>query len=220
MPTPSGGYFRNNKRVPSVTTIIGRFKNTDALMSWAHRMGKEGRDYKAEGRRAAKAGTACHDMIEQFLASSPITFESAAKSHKLDEEQLGWLKKAYNCFLEWHTNYNPRIDEMELAFISDKYLYGGTPDAVGIQDDGRRILFDWKTSGRIYSDYYIQAAAYSALYEECTGHRISSALIVRFDKSGKTAEEVTIERAKLLDYFKIFKQMRQLYGSLDAEKML
>ena len=35
MPTPSEGYRIDGKRVPSVTTIIGRFKESGALLRWA-----------------------------------------------------------------------------------------------------------------------------------------------------------------------------------------
>lgn len=218
MPTPSGGYLLNNKRIPSVTAILGRFKQSSHLIEWANRIGREGLSSKTEARRAADAGTAVHDAIEQDLRGLPTT--AVFSAHELDKEQLSWATNAYQCYLDWKKEANPVVDDMELQLISSKYGFGGTPDAVGLHPDGQRILYDWKTSGKLYADYYLQAAAYAALYEENTGNRIDQAVIVRFDKSGKPAEEKTIPRDQLKKYFDIFKQMIDLYNALRAEKML
>ena len=42
-------------RVPSVTTVISRFKEAGALMYWAWNEGKEGRDYRETRDAAADA---------------------------------------------------------------------------------------------------------------------------------------------------------------------
>jgi hypothetical protein len=43
--TPKGGYFTAaGEKVPSVTTILGRFKDSGGLMFWAHKVGAEQRD--------------------------------------------------------------------------------------------------------------------------------------------------------------------------------
>ena len=63
MPTPPQGYFNAaGERIPGTTTIIGRFKESGALVHWAWKLGMEGKDYREV--RAADAGTAAHAMME------------------------------------------------------------------------------------------------------------------------------------------------------------
>lgn len=40
MATPKGGYWLDGKRLPSVTTILSRYKDSGALMKWGYREGR------------------------------------------------------------------------------------------------------------------------------------------------------------------------------------
>ena len=40
MATPKKGYRYQNEVIPGTTTIISRFKDSGALMYWAHQQGK------------------------------------------------------------------------------------------------------------------------------------------------------------------------------------
>ena len=75
MPTPRKGYFVNGTKVPSVTQIVSRFKDSGALMYWAWEQGKEGKDFRDTSQRAADAGTLSHRMVECDLKSIPYTVE-------------------------------------------------------------------------------------------------------------------------------------------------
>ncbi len=45
MPHPKGGYRdADGKRIPGVTTIIGRFKESGALIRWAYGRGRDGEE--------------------------------------------------------------------------------------------------------------------------------------------------------------------------------
>src|SRR4030095_9894977 len=76
MARPEGGYrLKDGTRVPGVTTISGKLKNTDALMAWAWREGKEGRDYKMTRDRAADAGSLAHRAVEAWVRGDVYVME-------------------------------------------------------------------------------------------------------------------------------------------------
>ena len=66
MPTPRKGYYLadGTTRVPSVTTITGRFKDSGGLIYWAWQQGVDGKDFREERDKAAEAGSLSHAMVE------------------------------------------------------------------------------------------------------------------------------------------------------------
>ena len=68
MARPKSGYRLADKtRVPGVTTITGRFKESGGLIHWAWDLGMQGINYRDARDKAADAGTLGHDMIEAFI---------------------------------------------------------------------------------------------------------------------------------------------------------
>ena len=59
---PTGDYIINNKKLPSVTTIIGRFKNAIGLIIWSNQLGLKGLNYFDELKKAADTGSSLHDL--------------------------------------------------------------------------------------------------------------------------------------------------------------
>ena len=73
MARPKGGYKVDGKRVPGVTTIIGRFKDSGGLMWWAFGQGQaaeRGEINSLYDKRdeAAEAGTIAHALVEMHIA--------------------------------------------------------------------------------------------------------------------------------------------------------
>jgi hypothetical protein len=59
MAHPKGGYRdADGQRIPGVTTVIGRFKESGGLIRWAYNRGREGEDLYDSRDKAAEAGTA------------------------------------------------------------------------------------------------------------------------------------------------------------------
>lgn len=157
---PSGGYKNAaGKRIPGVTTISGRFKDSGALIYWAWDQGRQGIDLNAAREAAMDSGRACHDMIDCHL-------------HNRTFQRVGWdevvLKKADHAFLgflEWADRTKLKVEASEVALVSEKHQFGGTFDAV--MTAGSLNLVDYKTSGGVYTDMLIQVAGgYSLLWEE------------------------------------------------------
>lgn len=175
MATPKAGYFlADGTRVPGTTTIIGRYKESGGLIHWAWNEGREGRELYAKRDEAANIGTAAHAMIECAINAgseghqlgSDVS-EAALSLYGLDDEGQRKARGAFGAYLSWASLTKLVIVAQEMSMVSERYRFGGTPDAIAIAlIEGKRSMLDWKTSNGIYPDYLIQIAAYKELWEE------------------------------------------------------
>lgn len=120
MGTPKGGYFSaSGEQVPSVTTILGRFKDSGGLMFWAHKVGAEQRDVIWRNRICAffskfvPAGLRGLDFWEKLISQESLAIlragdwlpateqtrlydvsEAAAASGTLAHDAIEWYIKA------------------------------------------------------------------------------------------------------------------------------
>jgi hypothetical protein len=166
MPRPKGGYKANGEQVPGVTTIIGRFKDSGALLYWAFDQGKaaeRGEIERLYDRRdlAADAGTLAHLLVENFIDGKP---DLDLSEHT--EEVKALAKQGFENYRAWAANNRIEIYKQEVELSSVTYRYGGCIDAIGYDSKGALCLVDWKTSNGCYPDYVIQLAAYRNLWEE------------------------------------------------------
>ena len=158
MPTARGGYFVDGERVPSVTTILGKFKDPGGLMYWAWAEGKAGRDFRETRDKAADAGTIAHAMVECDIRGKAWAPDGQP------EDVLEKAKRAFGSYLEWKAQTQLKAAETELPLVSKKFRFGGTLDALLVR--GKLAMGDWKTSNAVYAEYLMQIAAYAALWEE------------------------------------------------------
>ena len=161
MPTPKKGYYLadGTTKVPGVTTILSRFKESGALMWWAWDQGRQGLDYRATKQIAANAGTLAHNMVEAHLRGLTMP-----EVDDVDDEIIVQAQKGYENFLNFEKMTNLVITPLETPMVSERWGFGGTPDAL-LTLDGVPALGDWKTGG-LYIDALMQMAAYQKLYEE------------------------------------------------------
>jgi hypothetical protein len=162
MPHPKGGY-RNSAgvKIPSTTGIIGRFKESGALLFWAFEQGKaaqRGEINSLYDKRdeAADFGTRVHALVE-----SSIKGEALPDIATLPEQ----VQSGLNAYLTWASMTKLKIVEQEVSMTSEVHQFGGTLDAIG-EINGELCLLDWKTSKAVYQDMLIQLAAYNILWTE------------------------------------------------------
>lgn len=166
MPTPKQGYrLADGTRVPSVTTIIGRYKDSEALKHYWYQQGLDGKPLYEHSQKAADVGTCAHAMVEKSLRGETPDEIAKYLSATLPVEMRHQALSAYNAYENWKKNFGVEIIEQEIQLVSEKYRYGGTPDAIGMVGN-HLVLLDWKTSNAIYEDYLYQLAAYKNLWEE------------------------------------------------------
>lgn len=164
MPHPKEGYrTADGTRVPGTTTIIGRFKESGALLRWAWKQGREGRELYEERDTAGEIGTAAHAMVEASIKG--LDPEDALTASGLADEHKDRARGAFKAYQSWASMSRLQIIDQEMRLVSEKYRFGGTPDAIGLVN-GELCLVDWKTSNGVYADYLMQLAAYRQLWEE------------------------------------------------------
>lgn len=158
MPTLKGGYYlADGTRVPSVTTIIGRFKEAGGLIHWAWKLGMDGKDYREVRDAAADAGTMAHAAVDAWIHKQPFAFEG-------DPGICEKAAKSYGAFREWADQTQLQVTHTEMPLVSEQHRFGGTFDAILVK--GNRAMGDWKTSNAIYGEYLVQVAAYGKLWQE------------------------------------------------------
>ena len=206
---PTGDYIINNKKLPSVTTIIGRFKNAIGLIIWSNQLGLKGLNYFDELKNAGNIGTNLHDLAELAILK---------KDYQLPEDPT--VIHCFNQFLEWWDNLTCEVIWTEKKFTSKKLMFGGCPDLL-VKKDGKYILVDLKTSKAIYSDMIIQLGSYKFLIEENMDIEIDRAVIVRFPKDNDDTEIRKFTKEELAVGLKQFKLLRKAFDlDKDLNKIL
>lgn len=208
MGTLRGGYrLADGTRVPSVTTILSRFKDAGGLIHWAWELGLDGKDYRAVRDDAATAGTLAHEAVERWIKGEPVGFPENAIGDK--------ASKAFGAFVEWADQTQLKVTETELPMVSERHRFGGTFDAILVK--GKRAMGDWKTSNGLYPEYLIQVAAYAALWgENRPNEPIEGGFhVLRFDKNFGDFHHHYF--GELGEAWEAFQHMRALY---DIDKNL
>jgi hypothetical protein len=99
----------------------------------------------------------------------------------------------------------------ETQMVSEKYRFGGTPDAPAISVHDKLSMGDWKTGNAVYWDHLVQLAAYGILWEE--NHPDQPILggyhLVRFSKDNPDFDHKFW--GELEDAKEAFLLMRRLY---------
>lgn len=116
-------------------------------------------------------------------------------------------------FIDWAVNVNGTVHETEFKVISRLHMYSGTLDAVGMLD-GKPIVFDWKTSSRIYDSMALQLSAYAQAYKEQTSADIKQGMIVHVSKD-KPQYKLTTKTFKLgKRVFNKFLKLRAMFDDM------
>ena len=199
------------KRLPSVTTILSRFKESGALIHWAWNLGKEGIDYRAVRDAAADAGTLAHAMVEARIRRKPFPLEA-----EYPPEMWTKASNAFGAFAEWSEQTRLEPAETEVPNTCECHQVGGTLDTIFVQ--GKLSLGDWKTSGGVYPEYLIQLAAYRHLWDVNNPERpiVGGSHLLRFSKLG--GDFTHHFWSDLSDAWEAFVHMRALYDIMASLK--
>lgn len=212
MATLKGGYWLDGERLPSVTTILSRFKESGALLYWAWNEGREGRDFRETKQDAADAGTCVHEMVQAWKRKGGFD------RTRYRQDVFDRAKGAYEAFLEWVNQSKLEVADQELSLISKKYRFGGTLDAILVQS--KLSLCDWKSSNGVYPDYVLQLAAYGILWEENFPEKplIGGYHLCRFSKADEPDDPVSFSHHYWSDLAAPAKQFLLLREAYDLDK--
>ena len=149
---------------PSITTVLGsQPEKKKSIAEWRARVG-EGVANKIS-QQAAKRGTALHYIMEKYILGDELDLSKEMPS------TIDRFRKVQKCV---DTNLQ-LVYATESAMYSDILRIAGTADLI-CEWNGKPTVVDFKTSIRQKKrdqihDYFLQATAYSIMFEEHTGIR-------------------------------------------------
>lgn len=189
-------YDKEWSHLPSVTEVIDVISKPQ-LIYWLKNTSPE--DIKKTSDKSLNIGKVSHEAIGRILNNEKFTIET---------EYSAEVSSCVKGFIEWKKNFNFKVIECELKIKSDTLGYKGTLDHI-LENNGKKMLIDWKTSKSCYPEYDLQVVAYKKLYEEQFG-KIDSCWIIRLGKENSEfeAHEVTDNHEKLFDIFKAALQIK------------
>lgn len=144
---------------------------------------------------ASAIGTEFHRCVESWLdngayKSGPATIDGFNMPSTIPR-----IEGMMQSFIKWAMTVEGTIEHTEMQVVSKVHTYSGTLDAFGTF--GKKVvIYDWKTSSRIYDSMQIQLAAYANAYNEQYGTKIKDGVIVHVSKD-KPHFKVTVKEFKL-----------------------
>lgn len=155
----------NGDRYPSVTTITGQLSQNH-IAEWRKRVGDEVADHIS--KQAADRGTRIHSYCENFLLS---------ESYEVDMFDYDFWKS-----MQPVVDRIDNIHALEAMLYSDQLRMAGTVDCIG-EYNGLLSVIDFKTSKKPkriedIQHYFIQATAYSVMFEELFGITVPDITII------------------------------------------
>lgn len=152
--TPDG------KKYPSITTCLSHI-GADALHAWRKRVGEE--EANKIGAKAARRGTAVHDIIEKYVRNDD-DYKNKHQPHVIES------------FLSVQETLDQNLNKVyaqEVALFSHYLGVAGRVDCVGVWN-GVPSIIDFKTSRRLkkkenIETYFMQECFYAIAWEERTG---------------------------------------------------
>lgn len=210
---PKAGYYHDGARVPSVTTILGRVKESGGLIGWAWKMGRDGVSLDDARKGTADVGSCVHDLIEAHLHdddAAPIRARYAAEG-----VDLALVDEAFGAYLRWREESRLTVIATEVALTVPGW--GGTVDAMARDPEGRLWVLDWKSSNAVYVDMLAQIAAYALLWTVARGEAVHGGRLLRVSKGGSVHEH-RYERRHLDIGWRYFEAAIDVYTADKAAK--
>lgn len=163
---------------------------------------KEAKDLHVQRLKdAATTGTKIHDYIE-----------SETKGEKPDMPQEENVLVGVNAWNDWKKQLKIKIKHSEMPLYSLKYDYCGTADAI-ITIGNKDYLLDYKTSKDVYSEVFLQTAAYAKAYEEMGYGKLHGRWEVRLEKrTEQEFEEEMNEKGLVNAEFRPFEAINLEYA--------
>lgn len=194
--------------VPSVTTVIGKYKDMGGLLHWYWKEGVANKPFNSTRDKAGEVGTNLHYLIQCYI--KPDTPKADMPPLSLEDADI--VREMFLRFKDWWDIQKvQRIIATEISLTSEAHLYGGTIDLVAERQDGTAIIMDWKTSKDFFQDMLLQLAAYRELCAECLQINIEKAYIVRLSKQNKGITAFPVEAQDMRHALEKFLALRRIY---------
>ena len=208
-------YMVGERKVPSVTRVVDAVF-PKYLVDWAATAGADywannnadhehygGDDdamyngilnaHKQISHKAQTIGLEVHKWIELYIKVKMIDGETVT-------EYPHEVKIPMQNFHDWVESREIEWLACEKKVYSRSWEYAGTIDALA-KINGKLCVIDFKTSAKIYKEYYLQVSAYCNAIGEMMGNFPKLGMIVRLDKEKEKFQEVAFDPWQHNDVF-------------------
>jgi len=203
--------YKNKKgeKVPSVTQILS-ILSKPALIHWAWDLGVKGIDYRKYRDDKADIGTLTHQRILAHLSESEVDLS------QYPQDQIQKSSICFQKYLDWEQGKNMMKHYLEEPMVSEKYGFGGTPDAL-VFVNGELTLMDFKTSKSIYKEYFYQLGGYAVLVSEVLEYKPEQYMILRIGRDEDEGFEV-LKKDNIQKEIDIFLSCLNLYKLINSKE--
>lgn len=170
--TPDGNVY------PSITTVLGsQPEKKKSLAEWRARVGEE--EARKITTQSARRGTELHNLMEKYILGDEIDVK------KIIPTTLARFRPVQKCLDE---NLQ-LVYASETPMFSDILRIAGTADLI-CEWNGEVTVIDFKTARKMktadmITDYFVQATAYSIMFEEHTGIECHHFAIIMVSDEGE-----------------------------------
>ena len=186
-------YIVDGLKLPSVTSILKSLPTDERLLSWQENTP----NYKEITSVRSNFGTILHFRIEDYYAKKfdlvPVQLELSSIPTEEMRVELEKVDIAYSYFLDFNTQYNPKVLNQEFVILAKTMGYAGRGD-IYCEMDGYRWLVDLKSSSRIYPSHIAQTSAYAHGMDEM-GMSVDKIGILRCNEQGWEFRDITEHEA-------------------------
>ena len=204
-------YMVGERKVPSVTRVVDAvfpkhlvdWAATAGADYWKNNYGEDGDMYngilnahKQISHRAQNIGLEVHKWIELFITVKVL---SKGKGETI-ADYPDQVKVPMQNFHDWVESREIEWLACEKKVYSRSWEYAGTIDALAKIND-KLCVIDFKTSAKIYKEYYLQVSAYCNAIGEMMGNLPKLGMIVRLDKEEDKFQEVAFDPWQHNDVF-------------------
>ena len=199
-------YDFDGKKLPSVTTILGKTKDQAFLDRWKAKVGYE--EAERIKNHASKRGTSMHKFLEKHISGTgyddltEIGIQAKPMAQKIIDTGLKPITEYYG-------------SEVTLHYPG---LYAGSTDLV-CEYGGRDTIIDFKQANRPkkkewVEDYYLQIAAY-AMAHDCMHHSNIEQGIIMVCTPELYYQEFKFDGDQMRQYrHKFLERLSQFYGQI------
>ena len=195
--TPDGSFY------PSVTTITGQMTKK-AIQEWRARVGEK--EANRVTKKASSRGTSIHKLCEHYILNNMDDVKVMPSNKEMFDAMSNHLR-----------DHVDNIHGVESFLYSDFLRTAGQVDCIA-EYDGVLSVIDFKTSKKRkpeswIQNYFVQAAAYSFMFEERTNIQIPQ-LVIMIGVDGDDEPQVFTKNTKernqyLLQFLDLWKQFDQ-----------
>lgn len=167
--TESERWYRKTKEdgstvwIPSVTWITSFYPKGLSYTKWLAAHGWD--ESQALMEEAGERGTYSHRACEMLLNGSSIRFDTI-----VDDRPLTTIEYANTMsFVDWHSEFKPKVRKTEFTVFSPDDRYAGTLD-IDCEIDKPKFEGEWiidiKTSPNIWPSHELQVSAYKRAHNK------------------------------------------------------